>query len=112
MKWLGHTMDSVSLIKMDVEVNEWAILDQMLAEEQLSKLPQFLIEWHIFKDSPHRDQLDKIYSDYMRFKNLGFKKFWMRDEGRDHWLPKMHTQAETAYININKGKNSFSETVK
>jgi len=105
MKMLGHSIDSVSLIKMDVEVNEWAILEGLLKEGLLHRLPQLLMEWHLFDDSPPRSHYKKIHQDYMSFQKLGFQKFWMRNEGRNHWLPKLRTQAETAYININYKKS-------
>ncbi|XP_005102082.1 uncharacterized protein LOC101863520 [Aplysia californica] len=101
MKMLGHSVKSLSLLKMDVENNEWAILDNMLSEGLLEGLPQILVEWHIFSDSPAHSRFEKMYSDYNKFKTIGFRKFWMRNEGRNHWLPKMTTQAETAWVNTN-----------
>ena len=40
-----------------------------------------------------------MHTDYKTFRALGFKKFWMRNEGRNHWLPRFVTQAETAWVN-------------
>lgn len=49
---------------------------------------------HIFTN-----RYKKMHEDYERMKSAGFLKFWMRNEGRDHWLPAMVTQAEVTYIN-------------
>ncbi|XP_059168878.1 uncharacterized protein LOC131950675 [Physella acuta] len=99
MKMLGHTPQSISLLKMDVENNEWSILTNLLDAGILQKLPQLLIEWHIFNDSPPHSRYKQMHEDYERMKSAGFLKFWMRNEGRDHWLPAMVTQAEVTYIN-------------
>ncbi|XP_055891024.1 uncharacterized protein LOC106074906 [Biomphalaria glabrata] len=99
MKMLGHTATSISLLKLDIEGNEWSVLTNLLDEGILEKLPQVLIEWHIFNDSPPHEMYPKMSEDYIRFQSLGFRKFWMRNEGRNHWIPKMVTQAEVAYIN-------------
>lgn len=99
MKVLGHTPQSLSVIKLDVENNEWHVLKNLLDEGIIQQLPQVLIEWHIFSDSPPHGLYKDMHEDYTRFKMSGFEKFWMRSEGRNHWLPKMVTQTETAYIN-------------
>ncbi|CAL1535253.1 unnamed protein product [Lymnaea stagnalis] len=101
MRMLGHTPQSLSVVKIDVENNEWPILTNLLDEGIIQQLPQVLIEWHIFSDSPAHSKYRKMHEDYTRFKKSGFDKFWMRPEGRDHWLPKMVTQAEIAYVNKN-----------
>lgn len=104
MKTLGHSNNSLSIIKLDVESNEWTVLANLLAEGLLQSIPQVLVEWHIFSDVDESELLP-MHTEYQRFQGLGFKKFWMRNEGRNHWLPKFHTQAETAYVNTRYRNN-------
>lgn len=84
---------------MDIESNEWDVLSDLLACGVLPKIPQVLIEWHLFATAPPRNRYGIFYEDYFRFKGLGFQKFYMGNPVRQHDINKLLSQAENAYVN-------------
>ncbi|KAK7497666.1 hypothetical protein BaRGS_00011061, partial [Batillaria attramentaria] len=100
MKQLGHREGDIAVIKIDIEGSEWDVVHDLLGTGSgLASVPQLLIEWHAFTDFPPRSRYTEMLRDYATLESAGFRKFWTRDEGRTHFIGRLHSQAETAFVN-------------
>ena len=91
---------SLTILKIDIESYEWDVVDDILSTEGLfASIPQVLIEWHLFAEAPPRSRYDELVSIYFRFKDSGFRKFHWQSEGRDHFIGRLRSQAETSWVN-------------
>ncbi|XP_071098737.1 probable methyltransferase-like protein 24 [Haliotis cracherodii] len=103
-KMLNHTGRFIDVLKMDVEMAEWPALANMISSGELSKVRQFLVEYHGPTDLKNdcRDKLNILKDIY----DKGFRKFYVHKNhhcGFNHQLfPVTRTGCyEIHYVNIN-----------
>ncbi|PVD35094.1 hypothetical protein C0Q70_06375 [Pomacea canaliculata] len=72
---LGHKKEQLTVLKMDIEGYEWDVTRDLLDSGILSSVPQFLVEWHLFKDFPPRERVPDAVETYFRLNDMGFQLF-------------------------------------
>ncbi|XP_048251012.1 probable methyltransferase-like protein 24 [Haliotis rufescens] len=103
-KMLNHTGRFIDVLKMDVEHSEWPALPNMISSGELSKVRQFLVEYHGKCDTKNdcRNKL-KILKDIY---DKGFRKFYVHKNHqcgfKNNLFPVIRTGCyEIHYVNIN-----------
>ncbi|XP_050406963.1 probable methyltransferase-like protein 24 [Patella vulgata] len=84
---LGHTKESLSVLKMDIEEWEWKVLPQLIKSNALHNIKQLLIEVHacegcaIFRADRNNEASKERYiqglQTYQHLYDLGFRLFWI-----------------------------------
>ncbi|XP_071098126.1 probable methyltransferase-like protein 24 [Haliotis cracherodii] len=103
-KMLNHTGRFIDVLKMDVEGSEWPALPNMISSGELSKVQQFLVEYHGHCDTKN-DCLNKL-NILKDIYDKGFRKFYVHKNHRcgfkNNLFPVIRTGCyEIHYVNIN-----------
>ncbi|XP_052072674.1 uncharacterized protein LOC127710752 [Mytilus californianus] len=53
---LDHQNMTLDILKLDIEGNEWDVLENIIQEDLLFKIKQLEVEYHIFPDFPKRER--------------------------------------------------------
>ncbi|XP_033759773.1 methyltransferase-like protein 24 [Pecten maximus] len=99
MAALGHADRDIDVLKIDVEGSEWDVVEYLLENGMLPRIKQFLTEWHIFSNWPHRSKNPKNLELFRRIQQAGFKKFSSYMHTLIHNPEWVHLQADTFYVN-------------
>ncbi|XP_046555730.1 probable methyltransferase-like protein 24 [Haliotis rubra] len=104
-KMLNHTGRVIDVLKMDVERSEWPSIPNMVSSGELSKVRQFLVEYH-GACSDRNDCINrlKILKDVH---DAGFRKFYVHKNHycgfTNYFFPVVRTLCyEIHYVNINR----------
>ncbi|XP_046334938.2 probable methyltransferase-like protein 24 isoform X1 [Haliotis rufescens] len=105
MEMLGHANKTIDVLKIDVETSEWPTAKDLVGSGVLSKVRQFLIEWHLFFDYPSTDKYLELYNTYMAVKDQGFSTFKVDFHHNTIKKNNLLFQADVDYVNTAyKGK--------
>ncbi|XP_025076184.1 uncharacterized protein LOC112553288 isoform X1 [Pomacea canaliculata] len=97
---LGHRKEQLTVLKMDIEGYEWNVTRDLLDSAILSSVPQFLVEWHLFKDFPPRERVPDAVETYFRLNDMGFQLFSTSlPRCRLYSATSLRMLAEVAYLN-------------
>ncbi|XP_046554944.1 probable methyltransferase-like protein 24 isoform X3 [Haliotis rubra] len=99
MKLLGHEKRVIDVLKIDIEVYEWAVTANIMKDGLFPQIRQFLVEWHIFPNEPSRERFQDIYDAYMSLKKNGFQFYHKNSGSRYHHYRYWNSQADMCYVN-------------
>lgn len=91
-KYLLHSYRPIDYLKIDIEGDEWTILEQMLQDgHSLRTVKQIGMEVHLLRS----DRLDQYRSLIQRLEASGYVRFFSR---QNRW---MNNAYEMAWFNVN-----------
>ncbi|PVD35103.1 hypothetical protein C0Q70_06384 [Pomacea canaliculata] len=100
---LGHRKEQLTVLKLDIEGYEWDVTRDLLDSGILSSVPQFLVEWHLFRDFPPRERVPDAVDTYFRLRDMGFQLFVTGGLYQGFRSgTSFRIQAEVAYLNTKK----------
>ncbi|PVD20496.1 hypothetical protein C0Q70_18652 [Pomacea canaliculata] len=98
---LGHRKEQLTVLKLDIEGYEWNVTRDLLDSGILSSVPQFLVEWHLFKDFPPRERVPDAVDTYFRLNDMGFQLF-VTGGFYQGSATSLRLTGEVAYLNTNR----------
>ncbi|XP_071097453.1 uncharacterized protein [Haliotis cracherodii] len=99
MAMLGHEKRVIDVLKIDIEVYEWAVTANIMKDQLFPQIRQFLVEWHVFPNVPSRENFKDIYDAYMSLKEAGLRSYLKSSCCRYHHYKYFNSQADMAYVN-------------
>lgn len=101
-KYLLHSYRPIDYLKIDIEGDEWLVLEQLLQDDQsLRDIKQIGMEVHLFPV----DRLSHYRSLIQRLETSGFVRFFSR---QNRWMKNAY---EIAWFNANYSLNVSLSTL-
>ncbi|XP_067657291.1 probable methyltransferase-like protein 24 [Haliotis asinina] len=99
MQLLGHEKRVIDVLKIDIEVYEWAVTANILKDGLFPQIRQFLVEWHIFPNEPFRNHFQDMYEVYMSLQKNGFQFYHKYSFRKYHHYRYWNLRAHMSYVN-------------
>ncbi|CAL1547638.1 unnamed protein product [Lymnaea stagnalis] len=109
MKELGHEQRTIDVLKIDIEGYEWDVIDNMMETDVFKYIRQFMLEFHLFRDWPVKEDYVYLYKIYTRLREMGFREFSIGPHPKTLKANSFNNQGDSEYVNAFFNRtNSYS----
>ena len=107
---LKHQNRVLDVLKIDTEVHEWAVLENLMESDVFRCVRQIMTEFHIFPDWPKKVDYVRLYQIYNRFREMGFREFHIGPYNLRLKKDNFNNQGESEFINYLFKKDTHNLT--